>query len=336
MKTKVSPTVIGFFVLGAMLLGMIGLFSFGSLNFLRKPQRFVVYFDESVSGLDDGSPVKLRGVRIGRVSQVSLTYNATSQESVVAVLCEFTRDVLSDAKGQPIDVSDRAALEGLIDEGLRAQLGVLGLATGLLYVELDFRNPTEYPAPQRDLVAVDHAVIPAVPSAISEFQASFSEILSKVKDIDFAALARELNGLLVDARRQLNSVDAAALGREWTETARALRTVAENPRIPAALDNLDGALVDLRSTLQKIDGSVEPTAAELAQTLQQARSTLASFDEAAATARQLLAAQSGLGAEATLALRQLGEASRAIARLADFLERNPNALLSGRTPPPQP
>lgn len=334
MKTKVSPTVVGFFVLGAMLIGMIGLFSFGSLSFLRKPQRFVVYFDESVSGLDEGSPVKLRGVRIGRVTQVNLTYNQETQSSVVAVLCELNRAVMKDTSGDLIDVTDRAEIENLIDHGLRAQLGVIGLATGLLYVELDFRNPLDYPPAPADQVPLDYAVVPAVPSAISEFQATFTEILAKVKDIDIQGLANELHGLLADTRRQINAVDVATLNTELTATVKSVRALTENPKLPSIIDNLDGALADLRSTLQRIDQNVDPTATELAETLQQARASLAALNEVAGTANQFIAAQSGLGAEATVALRQLGEASRAIARLADFLERNPNALLTGR--PPQP
>ncbi|WP_221032817.1 MlaD family protein [Actomonas aquatica] len=334
MKTKVSPTVVGFFVLGAMLIGMIGLFSFGSLNFLRKPQRFVVYFDESVSGLDEGSPVKLRGVRVGRVTQVNLTYDEQNHNSVVAVLCELNRAVMKDTSGELIDVTDRAEIEKLIDGGLRAQLGVIGLATGLLYVELDFRNPAEYPADARDRVPVDYAVVPAVPSAISEFQATFSEILASVKDIDFKAMAEELHGLLADSRRQINAIDVATLSSELTATAKSVRALAENPKIPTIVDNLDGALADLRATLQRVESNIDPTAAELAETLQQARKSLAALDEVTGTANQFIAAQSGLGAEAAVALRQLGEASRAIARLADFLERNPNALLTGRQPQP--
>ena len=334
MKSKVSPTVVGFFVLGAMLIGMIGLFSFGSLNFLRKPQRFMVYFDESVSGLDEGSPVKLRGVRVGRVTQVNLTYDDATKKSVVAVLCELNRAVLSNTKGELIDVTDRAEIERLIEQGLSAQLGVIGLATGLLYVELDFRHPDDYVAAKRDLMPIDYAIVPAVPSAISEFQATFSEILAKVKDIDFKAMAGELQGLLADSRRQINALDVKTLNTELTATARSIRVLAEDPKIPSAIANLDGALTDLRATLQRIDGVVDPTATELAETLQQARKSLAALDSVAGTANQFIAAQSGLGAEATVALRQLGEASRAIARLADFLERNPSALLSGR--PPQP
>ena len=69
MKTKISPAVVGVFVLGAMLLIVVALLSFGGVNFFSKPQRFLVYFDESIHGLDLGSSVKLRGVRVGRVAE---------------------------------------------------------------------------------------------------------------------------------------------------------------------------------------------------------------------------------------------------------------------------
>ena len=65
MKTKISPAIIGTFVVGAFALGVIALLTFGGVSFFAKPQRFVVYFDESIHGLTLGSPVKLRGVPVG-------------------------------------------------------------------------------------------------------------------------------------------------------------------------------------------------------------------------------------------------------------------------------
>lgn len=333
MKTKVSPTVVGFFVLGAFFLGIIALLSFGSFNFLTKPEQFVVYFDESVSGLDQGSPVKFRGVRVGRVAKISVTYNADTKQSVVAVLCEFNRNVLTDTRGKPIQLSNRNELEDLIAAGLRAELGILGLATGLLYVELDMKDPLEYPVPRRDLVPIDYAIIPAAPSAISEFQASFAEILANIKDVDFAALTTEMHGLLTDTREQIQKLDTATISTEITATAQAYREIAQSPHIPSILQKFDTALDNLTSTLQEIEGSLKPTAAELALTLQRLRGSLDSLETATDSASRFIASQSGLGTEAADALRQLGEAARAVGRLADYLERNPNALLSGRVPP---
>eukprot|EP01035_Chromulina_nebulosa_P049747 gene49747-67554_t len=129
MKTKVSPAIVGAFVIGAFALCVIALLSFGGVSFFSKPQRFVVYFNESIHGLDLGSPVKLRGVRVGRVTDLNIRYDATNNRSVVAVVCEFSKDMVTDTKGGLVNVADRAELQTLVDRGLRAQLGVLGLAT---------------------------------------------------------------------------------------------------------------------------------------------------------------------------------------------------------------
>ena len=72
MKTKLSPAIVGLFVLGAFALGILALLSFGGVNIFTQPQRFVVTFNETVHGLDLGSPVKLRGVRVGRVADLKI------------------------------------------------------------------------------------------------------------------------------------------------------------------------------------------------------------------------------------------------------------------------
>jgi len=332
-KTKVSPALVGLFVLGAMLLAMIALFSFGGINFFAKPQRFIVYFNESIHGLDLGSQVKLRGVRLGRVVGLNIRYSSAKKESVVAVVCELSRNTLTNEKGDLIDVSDRGELQKLIDEGLRAQLGVMGLATGLLYVELDFVDPEEYPAVRSDVVEVKYAVIPAMDSTIKEFQSNLTEILADIRGIDFAGMAKEIRGLLVDTRKQINGLDLPALTREWTKAGRSVEALASSKDIPRTLENLNAAVNDLRGTLLKVDGAIQPTAAQFADTLAQARATLASFSATATTARTFINAQSGLGEEASRALVQLSEAAASIQRLTDFLERNPNALLTGKKSP---
>jgi len=48
MKTKVSPAIVGAFVIGAFALGIIALLTVGGVSIFAKPQRFVVYFDESI------------------------------------------------------------------------------------------------------------------------------------------------------------------------------------------------------------------------------------------------------------------------------------------------
>ena len=332
MKTKVSPAVVGAFSLGAFALGIIALLAFGGVNFFSKPQRFVVYFDESIHGLDLGSPVKLRGVRVGRVADLTVRYDERKNHSVVVVTCEFSRNTLTDSKGALINVSEREELQTLIDHGLRAQLGVLGLATGLLFVELDFLNPIEYPADSRT-TELKYAVVPAVPSAISEFQASASEILSKIRKIDFAGLTGELQKLLADSRRQVEGLDLKGVSSQWQRTGAAIETLATSPELKQAFANLNATLVDLRGTLAKLDAQVGVTGADVHATLAKAQETLQNFNATATTLRSFINAQQGLGEGAGEAFSKLSEAADAVQRLADFLERNPNALLTGKKAP---
>lgn len=329
MKTKVSPAVVGLFVLGALVLGVIALLSFGGVSFFNKPERFVVYFDESVHGLDLGSPVKFRGVRVGRVVAVRLRYLPVKSRSFVEVQCELTRDVLTGADGKFIDVSDRDELQSLVDEGLSAQLGVIGLATGLLFVELDFRPGLKAELALED-VKSNFVVVTAAPSSLSQFQNNITAVLDKINSIDFAGLSVELKGLLVDVRGQLAAADIATLSAAWTRAATHLDQLVGSPELKDTLTQMNAASKNLNQLLAKLDAQAGPTTEQLNATLAQTRETLTAFTQTADTLRKFVGAQQNLGADAAAALTKLGRAADAVAQLADFLERNPNALLTGR------
>ena len=72
MSKHANPTVIGAFVVGAVILAVTAILLLGSGDlFIQKP-RFVLYFKGSVKGLNVGSPVNFRGVNIGTVTNVQL------------------------------------------------------------------------------------------------------------------------------------------------------------------------------------------------------------------------------------------------------------------------
>ncbi len=332
MKTKVSPAIVGAFVIGGFALLFLALMAFGGVSFFSKPQRFIVLFNESIHGLDLGSPVKLRGVRVGRVVDLNIRFDERSNRSVVAVVCEFSKDMLTDPKGAGIDMGNREELQALVDRGLRAQLGVLGLATGLLYVELDIVNPKDFP-PVRNSEDARYVVVPALPSAISEFQASASEILSKMKRIDFAGLSNELKQLVAQTRKQVAGIDVRGVVDQWKRSGAAVEALATNPEIKQTIGNLNATVTELRGTIARLDAQVDPAGKELAATLAEARRSLQAFAEAAGAAQGFITAHAGVGSDLGTTLGRLNEAADAVTRLADFLERNPNAILTGRKQP---
>ena len=314
MKTRISPTLVGVFVLGALVIAIIGIMSFGGVNIFSHPQRFVVYFDESINGLDLGSPVKLRGVRVGRVVDMNVLYDEATNQSHVAVVCEFNRNIIVDSKGVAYDVSDRKRLQSMVDHGLNAELDMLGLATGMLYVELGFSvSPTTPPPANAD---ANYVVIPTKPSAISALQTNITDILGELKSMNLPELARDADALLKDARKQLNTLDLSAMTAELTHAGKSISAFAESP--------------EARQTLADLDATLDPASDKLPAVLADTQATLKKFSDAADSAKRLIDAQTGLGENASRALKQINEAAASVQHLMDYLERNPNALLSGK------
>lgn len=331
MKTKISPATVGMFILGALAIFVIGFLSFGGSNVFKKPARFLVYFDESVSGLDPGAPIKFYGVRVGRVAAVTVRYDAETKKALVQTVCELNRNVLTDATGTTIDLTDAARFQQFIDRGLRARLSFTGI-TGLLFVELSIEDPREYPA-RPGLMSADDLVVPAIPSPIAEVQSSIVEIVANLKAVDFAGLSRDLKNLLAATNRKIDELDVQALAASTKRAAEAVEQFVKSPELKATLDNLNGAVSDVRATVARVDAQVEPVSGDLKKTLADAQSALERLGDAAATTQRFVREQGKVGDEVTSALRQMADTAAALERLADALNRNPNSLLVGRKKP---
>jgi paraquat-inducible protein B len=332
MNTKISPAVVGAFVIGAFALGIVAVVTFGSLSLFTKPERFLVYFNESVHGLDVGSAVKLGGVRVGRIVDLSIRYDRDTNQSVAVAECELDHDRIADRSGAVLDVSDREVLQGLVDHGLRAQLDFAGFATGLLFVELDFVDPHQYPD-LNHVSEIKYVIVPSIPSEISEFRAHVSKLLASVQQIDFKQLSIDLDKLLVTTRQKLDGLDLKGLMAQWQKTGASVDALARSPEFGRTLANLNLTLEALRASLAKVDANVDGDGKALKDALAQAREALAAFNSTAVAARRFIDAQQNLGADADNALGKLAEAAEAVQRLADFLERNPNSVISGKKEP---
>lgn len=116
------------------------------------------------------------------------------------------------------------------------------------------------------------------------------------------------------------------------------RKIPEIPTQPGTLDSLQDQLQviaeTLRHTLQDVDHLVvridKELAPELASTLRDARKTLDSADRMINSADKALVSDAPLQLELREALREVGKAATAVRNLADLLERQPEALLTGK------
>jgi paraquat-inducible protein B len=91
MAKRTNPKLIGGFVIGAIALTLAGVLAFGGGQFLKPKLKAILYFQGSLAGLDVGSPVTFRGVRVGSVTAAAITYNITRQQLRIPVHMSSTR-----------------------------------------------------------------------------------------------------------------------------------------------------------------------------------------------------------------------------------------------------
>jgi ABC-type transporter Mla subunit MlaD len=72
MATGTNHYKLGLFVLLGLALSLMFVLVLGASNWNEESVRYVSYFDESVQGLEVGSPVKFRGVPVGRVAAIGI------------------------------------------------------------------------------------------------------------------------------------------------------------------------------------------------------------------------------------------------------------------------
>ncbi len=134
MRKEPNKKLIGLFMLSglAVLLVVFGIF-FKEKIFPDKGKILVMYFEESINGLNVGAPVVFKGVQIGKVTAIDLITNAENLEFSIPVYVKMEqRKNIEDAEFG----SGPAMLDELIKKGLRARLTTQSYLTGLLLIEL--------------------------------------------------------------------------------------------------------------------------------------------------------------------------------------------------------
>ena len=133
MSKAASKTLIGAFVIGAIALAVIAVIIFGSGKFFTKRPVYVMFFEGSVKGLNEGSQVNFRGVKIGSVKDIELKFDAKDLAFLIPVYVEIDPTKVTGFKGT---IGREEAWEELIQKGLRAQLELQSVLTGQLMINV--------------------------------------------------------------------------------------------------------------------------------------------------------------------------------------------------------
>lgn len=339
MSKPINPAAIGGFTLGALALLIIGVLIFGGGQLFNKNKaRFVIFFDSSLNGLDVGAPVKMQGVKIGSVVEIVLEIDPRSGKVYKPVVVEIERESFVGADdgiiGKGITrAQQKSNRDKLVAAGFRARLETQSLLTGLLYVDFDVHKdePVVY-------VGLEHKgllELPAIPTTADELRNAADEIAKKVRDLPLEEIVRDLAASVKDVRDILSSEDTkksrAALAKTLEQTEKTMTTLNQNLE-PLLRDtaktvaNTNALVNDSRKMVQGMHQDIGPV-------LSSADKALTAATAALNKASDTLSDVSGaVGPDSTLndTLQSLNDAARSIKELGDYLERHPEALLSGK------
>lgn len=316
-KTKLA---VGLFLVVGTAVALVALIWLGVTRYFEKGYLYVTYFNESVQGLEKASPVKYRGVTIGRVENIS-----------VAPDSKLIKVVLKIETGMALD------------SNIVAQLRNVGI-TGSMFVELDQRKEGEPDQSPPLTFPSEYPIVASKPAEISELLRGLDEVLTKIKGIDLAGVIGKLEtnlDIMGDAFRQ---ADFEGLSRKAEKTLDEMNRLLDQERwdeIFAAIQETVESADSMFTRAEKAFGRAESIMVEKSDALSEA---LEDFREAIQSADALFGKASSLAGgteEALSAVRSrlistagnLERASRNLDRLMEVLVEQPSQLLFGEPPP---
>ncbi|MEO5340446.1 MAG: MlaD family protein [Magnetococcus sp. MYC-9] len=269
---------------------------------------FVLYFNESVRGLSVGAPVEFRGIKVGKVTEISMEYDARNTTFRIPVLVQIEPervDALRTAQAEAdTDDAAYALMEALVQRGLRAQLQTGSYLTGQRFVELDIHP--EVPL-KRSEPSGKFPELPTMPGSIGEITESISLLLKTVQAMPLEKMAAELHGTLQGANRTINA-----------------------PELLAAIRSLKGVSVQLESLLVDLNRQPVPLGQQLHGAADAAQKALSQTEKTLVGIEGMINPNAPLHYQLLETTRELSATARAIRSFLELMENRPESLLFGK------
>ncbi|HSF70067.1 MAG TPA: MlaD family protein [Nitrospira sp.] len=328
---------IGLFVVGATGLAVIGIIILGAGKWFEKSALVETYFYESVQGLEIGAPVRIRGVRIGRVESIKLAReeygvifdpktDSFPYRGLVLVRMSVRPTVAVHLKEE----DEAILMKQVADAGFRFRLASQGI-TGVLYIESEFLDPERYP-PIEIAWTPKTPYIPSAPSTITELGADLRSITRKLEQVDIDKISKNLDTMITSVTRLVNEIQSEQLGTEVKQVMTELRGSLQEARRVVASPDLNKALKD--SSIAMAD--IRRTAADLSHTAKDMRLAMTQLPEIATrlntSMRRIDTLLASKGETIDDLLDNLHSVSEELNYLTKALEHYPSQVLFGEPP----
>jgi phospholipid/cholesterol/gamma-HCH transport system substrate-binding protein len=304
MVRHVSSRALGLFVTVGVILGVAAIIWVGASKYFEKGERYVTYFNESVQGLQQDSAVKYRGVDVGRVEGIRVAPD-----------------------NRLIEVIMKIRLRDDVEKNSVAYLRVVGI-TGIVFIELDRRDPEEPDLSPRIDFASEYPIIPSKPSQLRQIFSGIDEIVEKIKQIDLEGISKSISrsaeaaeNLLAGPRMQKVLANLESISGNLDQTVARVEKITAEGNLEGIVGETRAALVEARSLIAVTRDEIK--ALKLADTAEKANRVADNLSRTSRTTAR----------DVQIMSDNLRRASETLERLVERLEGNPSDLLFSNSPP---
>ena len=329
MASQRTKFAVGLFLACGVALAVLITIWLGMSRFLEKGLYYVTYFDESVQGLNIDSPVKYRGVFVGRVETIE-----------VAPDSKLIQVVLKIESGQTLS------------RDIFARLRSVGI-TGSMFVELDRKIAGEPDLSPKLSFPSEYPILPSRPSEIGELISGINEVLDQIKSLDLQEITKQVKITLENINHKVSQANVKGISDSIESSLARLDLLLESQRWNQILGSVDRGVMSFNAlinhadqSLNRVDKTMVRVDGIILENQKTIKAALEDFNRAMQNANRFLQTGSSVisGTDKSIsylmhhlmiAAQNLEKASANLNQIMDLLADQPSQLLFGDPPVPR-
>jgi phospholipid/cholesterol/gamma-HCH transport system substrate-binding protein len=316
---------LGLFVVVGVVVFLSLLVALGAASLRKETVAYETYFDESVQGLDVGSPVKFRGVTIGNVSDIGIAPDRRHVEVTSAITVSqlvSLKLVDTSQKGKLLPFNRHPPVTLAVPGDLRMQLESAGI-TGVKFISIDFFDIKDNPPPDLPF-SVPANYIPAASSTLKNLEDAVVKAVNRFPEVadQLVLVTTQVNHLLGEVEEAKIPEQAGVTLKQATNLLAALQVTVKQANVGGLSTDARRAIGGMTEAIAHLDALLTKVGSD--------KGLLVSAQRATDSIGDLAGGAKSIGSELGDTLREVREAADSIQRLSDALDTDSDMLLKGR------
>ncbi|MEE8398984.1 MAG: MlaD family protein [Desulfobacterales bacterium] len=320
LKTKFT---VGLFMLIGVAVAVVAITWLGMSHYFEGGNLYVAYFDESVQGLDKDSPVKYRGVPVGRVERIGVAPDS--------VLIEVTMKIETG-----LELKDYT-------EDITAQLKSIGI-TGIMFIGLDRKRHYDPERAPTISFTPEYPLIVTIPSDIKRYMEGLEDVLDQLGGMDVGGISSRVKLTLDGLNQSIEGAQLEEISTDFRSSLSKLNNILDSDkwdRILASIEHASGSFdtfgQDATRVVARLDRIVAQNEAGITQAIKDFQAAMKNADRFMENGSELIKQSNSSFATLVQQLlvteQNLETASESLNRFLELIADQPSQLIFGEPPP---